>query len=783
MTIALTGNQLDLAEAVAGFTARHAPIASTRAALAEFAAGQPQPSWQALVRQGFHALHLPESAGGDGAGLVELAVVLEQAAFGLFPGPLLPTVLAGQLIAEHAPEGLAGWLLPRLVAGATAAGAVTAAGLRAVKSGGGWRVSGESAPVLGAAGAQILILGAQADGRTVWFAADAATRENIEVVPAEPVDLTRDVARLRLDELAVPDEQVLDVDLDRVRDLAAALFTAEAAGVARWCQQAGLEYAKVREQFGQAIGSFQAIKHKCARLFARSQLITAAAWDAAVAHGQDPGQFALAAAAAAASALPAATDLGLESVTLFGGIGYTWEHDIHLYWRRAMSLQALLGPAAAWPGRVAGLSRTTERRHDLRLDDEPDGLRAWAAETIAEAAAMAPDKQRRFLAERGLAAPHYPRPYGIEATPAAQVVIIQEFERAGLAQPSTTVGDWALPTLLAHGTDEQREAFVGPTLRGDLVWCQLFSEPGAGSDLASLRTRAEKADGGWRLDGQKVWTSQAAEADWAICLARTDPAAPKHKGISYFLVDMRSPGVEVRPLREANGGYLFNEVFLTGVFVPDDRLVGHPGDGWRLARTTLGNERVNIATGMGRRQVRPMDYLAALGDQAPPEALTECGAITADLLAFAAMSQRLLLRQIAGLQQGPEASVLKVAAAWNATRLQQAALGWQGADAATLDGTAGAAAQRYLSLPPTLIGGGTLEIQLNVIAERVLGLPRLAAPLRPSGSPVRLALSREAQLAPEITTCDWRPPLVNVSIRDLSGPDGLSARPPRHRAA
>jgi alkylation response protein AidB-like acyl-CoA dehydrogenase len=695
VTIALTGSQQDLAEAVAGFTARHAPLAATRAAFDELAAGQPQPSWQALVRQGFHALHLPESAGGDGASLVELAVVLEQAAFGLFPGPLLPTVLAGQLIAEHAPEGLAAQLLPRLAAGAPAASTVTAAGLRAVPSGDGWRVSGQSAPVLGGAGAQILVLGAQADGRTVWFAVHAGARDNIEVLPAEPADLTRDVARLRLHDLAVPAEQVLDLDLDRARDLAAALFAAEAAGVARWCQQAGLEYAKVREQFGQVIGSFQAIKHKCARLFARSQLITAAAWDAAVAHGQDPGQFALA-AAAAAGALPAATDLGLETVTLFGGIGYTWEHDVHLYWRRAMSLQALLGPAAAWPRRVAELSRATERRHDLRLDDEPDGLRAWVAETLALAAAMAPDKQRRFLAECGLAAPHYPRPYGIAASPAAQVVILQEFERAGLAQPSTTVGEWALPTILAHGTDEQRETFVGPTLRGDLVWCQLFSEPGAGSDLASLRTRAERADGGWRLDGQKVWTSQAAEADWAICLARTDPAAPRHQGISYFLVDMHSPGVEVRPLREANGGYLFSEVFLTGVLVPDDRLVGHPGDGWRLARTTLGNERVNIATGMGRRQVRPVDYLAALGDRLPPDALaqalTECGAITADLLAFTAMSQRLLLRQIAGLHQGPEASVLKVAAAWNATRLQRAVLGWQGTDAAALDGPAGAAA-------------------------------------------------------------------------------------------
>jgi alkylation response protein AidB-like acyl-CoA dehydrogenase len=732
VTIALTTDQQELAAAVAGFTARHAAIAATRAAFDDLGAGRPQPSWQELVEQRLHAIHLPESAGGDGAGLTELAVVLEQAAFGLFPGPLLPTVLAGQLIAEHATPPLAGRLLPDLASGATAATAVTAAGLRADRGGDGdgWRVSGQTPPVLGAASARILVLGAQTgDGETVWFVLDAAPGpEGLEVVAAESVDLTRDVAHVRLADVPVSLEQVLAVEEDRVRDLAAALFAAEAAGVARWCQQAGLAYATVREQFGVPIGSFQAIKHKCARLFARTELITAAAWDAAVAHGQDGDQFALSAAAAAVIAAPAAVDLGLETVTLLGGIGYTWEHDVHLYWRRAISLAALLGPPGGWQRRLARLSATTERRHVLRLDDESEQVRPWAARTLAEAAPLPPADQRRFLAERGLAAPHYPRPHGIGASPAAQVVIAQEFARAGLAQPSATVGDWALPTILAHGTDEQRETFVGPTLRGEIRWCQLFSEPGAGSDLASLRTRAVQAAGGWLLDGQKVWTSQARQADWAICLARTDPEAPKHKGISYFLVDMRSPGVEVRPLREANGSYLFNEVFLTGVFVPDDRLVGRPGDGWRLARTTLGNERVTIAGGLGRRQEMPADYLpapdAACPGEVPAEVLAECGALTADALAFAALRQRLLLRQIAGAEPSAEASVLKVVDAWNATRLRRAVLGWRGADAAAFGGPAGDAAQRYLSLPPTLLGGGTLEIQLNVIAERVLGLPR-----------------------------------------------------------
>jgi alkylation response protein AidB-like acyl-CoA dehydrogenase len=255
-------------------------------------------------------------------------------------------------------------------------------------------------------------------------------------------------------------------------------------------------------------------------------------------------------------------------------------------------------------------------------------------------------------------------------------------------------------------------------LRGDIAWCQLFSEPGAGSDLASLQTRAVKVDGGWLVNGQKVWTSMAAEADWAICLARTDPGAPKHKGISYFLVDMRSPGIDVRPLREANGGYLFNEVFLTDVFIPDSGLVGAPGEGWRLARTTLGNERVNIAASMGVRRGLPTDYLP--GAPVPDEVLAEAGAVTAGALAFAAMRQRLLLRQIAGLQPGAEASVLKVVATWNDIATRRAVLGWHGPDAAVRSDPA----QEYLSLPPVLIGGGTMEIQLNVIGEHVLGLPR-----------------------------------------------------------
>ena len=726
MSIALSEDQKALAESVAAVTARHASKEATRAEFEDLASGIWPLSWRALVEQNLLGLHLPPEAGGDGAGLVELAILLEETAFGLLPGPLLPTVLTSLLVSQHAGPELRERLLPAFVAGETGACATDASGLTATRTAGGWEISGTTVPILGAVSAQTHILGAHtADGpgETIWFVVEAAQRDAFTVTTLRSVDLTRDLGRVTLSGLPVGTEQVLDLDSARLRATAAALFSAEAAGVARWCQTSGLAYTKVREQFGRTIGSFQAIKHKCARLFVRSETIAASAWDAAEAFSQDADQFALAAASAAVICLPGAVDIGLETVTLFGGIGYTWEHDTHLYWRRGMSLANLLGPRGRWELELGEIARKIERHHDLQLD-EPENLRAWVADRLADAAAQPAGGQRAYLAAQGLASPHYPRPYGIAADPVAQVVISQEFERAGMIQPTTTIGEWALPTILAHGTEEQREAFVATTLRGDVIWCQLFSEPGAGSDLASLRTRAEKVDGGWRLNGQKVWTSSAQEADWGICLARTDPEVPKHKGLSYFLVDMHSPGLEVRPLREANGGYLFNEVFFNDVFVPDARLVGQPGDGWRLARTTLGNERVNIASGMGRRRDLPADFLAALGANPPQETLRQAGALTADINAFGALCQRLLLRQLSGLQPGAEASVLKVASAWNDTNLRRAVMDWQGPEAASVDGAGGEAVQHYLSVPPTLIGGGTLEIQLNVIGELVLGLPR-----------------------------------------------------------
>ena len=320
MGIALGEEQVALADSIRSFLTRRVTTAQTRAEFEDLAAGMWPAVWDSLRAQGFLGLHLPESAGGDGAGVVELAVLLEESARALLPGPLLPTVLTGLAVSRY---GTSDALLARFADGATA-GAATTAGLSASRIDDGWRVSGTTGPVLGALSGEFLLLGAE----PVWF---VVPREQVVVTAAEHVDLTRDTGTVTLTDVTVPDEAVLRVNTEQLRALMAVLCAAEAVGVARWCQEAGLAYAKVREQFGRPIGSFQAVKHKCARLFAQVELMTAAAWDAASAADGDDDQATLAAAAAAVLCLTGAVDIGLETVTLFGGIGYTWEHDVHLY--------------------------------------------------------------------------------------------------------------------------------------------------------------------------------------------------------------------------------------------------------------------------------------------------------------------------------------------------------------------------------------------------------------------------------------------------------------------
>jgi 3-oxochol-4-en-24-oyl-CoA dehydrogenase len=467
------------------------------------------------------------------------------------------------------------------------------------------------------------------------------------------------------------------------RAVAVALQAAEAAGVMRWCLDCAVSYIKVREQFGRPVGSFQAVKHKAGKLLVSVELAIAAAWDAVRSLNGDPAQRTLAVAGAAVATLGSAIDAAVDAITLLGGIGATWEHDVHLYWRRAMSLAAMTGPTGGWQAELGAAALRTAREPSFALADDDKEFRARVGQIMDEALVLPPDDasgrahgrperavgpRRSHLADAGLVAPRWPAPWGLGATPVQQLVIADEYAKRALTAPSTVIGEWAMAPILAHGTQDQARRFASPTLHGQIVWCQLFSEPGAGSDLAALATRAVKVPGGWRLEGQKVWTSAAHEADWGICLARTDPAAAKHKGLSFFLVDMRSAGIEVRPLRQASGQSEFNEVFMTGVFVPDDCLVGEPGDGWRLTMTTLSSERLSISATMpvSGEPIRSL-ILADTYCGSRDEALRVLGAVHARAAAVSALQASETLRRI---------------------------------------------------------GGGTLEIQLNVIAVRILGLPR-----------------------------------------------------------
>jgi 3-oxochol-4-en-24-oyl-CoA dehydrogenase len=355
-----------------------------------------------------------------------------------------------------------------------------------------------------------------------------------------------------------------------------------------------------------------------------------------------------------------------------------------------------------------------------------------AAREAATRIASAPASERRAaLADAGYAAPSWPTPFGLAASPAACLVIDDELSQAGLARPDIVIGGWAIPAILGHGTEAQADRFAAPTLRGEITWCQLFSEPEAGSDLASLRTRAERTDGGWLLTGQKVWTSLARQADWAICLARTDGSVPKHKGLSYFLVAMDSPGIDIRPLREITGRKMFNQVFLDQVFVPDECLVGAPGDGWRAARTTLASERVAMGAGssVGTAVEQLLSLAAGSGATADPVVRQQLGSHIAQGMAVSLLDLQAVIAQLRGADPGPLAAVRKLVGVSHRQAVAETAFELTGPAGAVTDGNGDEGngnemLAEFLLTRCLSIAGGTTQILLSLIGERLLGLPR-----------------------------------------------------------
>ena len=631
MPIAMTQEQQALQASLRDWAKRTAPVAVARQ-------GASTALLNDLAALGVFAIPL------DGGTVTDLAAALEQLAWALTPGPVLPTALAGLLLARSGREELRSRAGPgHRLRRARPPGTLT--GTR--QADGGLRVTGETGPVLWAAGHLLAPAALSDDGADgdVWFLLETG-QPGVAVDRLAPLDFSRELAAVRLGDTVIPPENLLPgLRTESVRDLAATLFAAEAAGVAAWCSGTAADYAGTRRQFGRPIGEFQAVKHLCATMACRAERAAALAWGAARAADETPAEHPLAAAAAAALALDDAVDNAKDCIQVLGGIGFTWEHDAHLYLRRALALRQLLGGSPGW------------RTHAAQLQG---GLR--------------------------------PPPAG--PVPAAQ---------PGPKPPPSTPG----PAPQSPDTAPRRSRNASSARRS------APRSPGASCSASPRPARTWPRYGpgrcgpteGWLLTGQKVWTSLAHEADWAICLARTDPDVPKHEGITFFLVNMHAPGIDIRPLREITGRTMFNEVFLDDVFVPDDCVLGAPGDGWRVAMSTLATERV----AMGGGQDEAVQNLLAAGGAANPDYAERTGVHVASGRAVALLELR-----------GAHPAIRKLIGTGHRQAVAETALELLGPAGAA----EGEASYEFLLTRCLSIAGGTTQILLNQVAERVLGLPR-----------------------------------------------------------
>jgi hypothetical protein len=719
MSLAISAEHRALAQTVADFLTDHQSRAASRALLEAQTDALPA-FWAELGALGLLGLHIPEEHGGSGFGLAETLVVVEQMGRQLAPGPFVPTVITGALLAAAGSDELRKRLLPGLADGSV----IGAAALGGEVTRAGGAATGQAGVVISGHLADVLLVPAGDDVLVIEKSGGGVQTE----VPAN-LDQSRRAARISLD--AAP-ATVLPGARGLLTDIARAMFAAEAAGLAAETTEQAAEYAKLRHQFGRPIATFQAVKHHCANMLVAAELGTAAAWDAGRAGIGGGDQLSFTAAIAAVLAVPAAVSNASLNIQVHGGIGFTWEHDAHLYLRRAAAIAAVLDTERA-AIEVTDLVRGGVRRAAaIELPAEAEPIRAAIGPDVARLRDLAGEARKQALIETGYAVPHWPAPWGRGAAAIEQLVIEQEFAAAGIKRPSYGITSWIILTLIQHASAEQVQRWVRPALNQDVIWCQLFSEPGAGSDAAGIRTRATEvkgdgeAAGGWRINGQKVWTSGAHLADFGLATVRTNPDVPKHEGITMMVIDMHAPGVTVRPLKMPNGGSDFNEVFFDDVFVPGSDVVGPVDGGWTVARATLGNESVSIGGGDGGRTMPAEVFIAPL--DAHPERLAggagRVGRHIARTHVMGVLNQRSAYRAVAGGGPGPEGNITKLLLSELGHETAAILAELAGPDAAFTDGVGAIAARLVLMNRAMSIAGGTSEIKRNQIAERILGLPR-----------------------------------------------------------
>ncbi|HVX17354.1 MAG TPA: acyl-CoA dehydrogenase [Acidimicrobiales bacterium] len=717
MSIAITDDHAALAASVAGFLEQHRSRAAARALLDGAPDALPE-FWAEAAALGWLGLAIPEAHGGSGFGLPEAVIVAEQLGAAIAPGPFVPTMIAGAVLSAAGSTEQRARHLPGLAAGTTVGAVATAGDVELRGATGAKTAHGNAGVVVSGGLADLLLVAAGAD-----LAIIDASGAGVDITVPTNLDPTRPSARVQLDGAradVVPGGRRILIDLARV------LFAAEATGIARACTDQAAAYAKERKQFGRVIATFQAVKHHCANMAVATELATAAVWDAARAAASDGDQLTYLAAVAASLAVTAAELDAQLNTQVHGGIGFTWEHDAHLYLRRASTLMSVVDPVVAATEVTDQARAGTTRDGHIELPPEAEPIRAEVQKFLAGLDGLDADARRDALIESGYAMPHWPKPWGRDASAVEQLVIEQEFTSAGVQRPQLGITGWVILTLIQHATDDQVTRWVRPALNQELIWCQLFSEPDAGSDAAGITTRGTRVDGGWLVNGQKVWTSGAHQAAFGLATIRTNPDVPKHEGITTMVIDLHAEGVEVRRLKMPTGDSEFNEVFFNDVFVPDDDVVGPVDAGWTVARATLGNESVSIGGGQGGMSI-PGNLLIGAYD-AHPERMADgparIGRYIAQQQAMQLMNLRSAHRAVAGAEPGPEGAITKLVLSEighdSAAILHTLA----GPEGAFLDGATDLSGRLVLLHRAMSIAGGTSEIKRNQIGERILGLPR-----------------------------------------------------------
>ncbi len=711
MSIAITDEHRSLAQTVSDFLRNNGARAANRALLT--AETEELPSyWTEMGKLGWLGLHLPEEHGGSGFGMPELVVVAEEFGRAVAPGPFVPTVIASATLAAIGSEGQQSKWLPGLADGSIV-GSVALSGDVTVTDG---KASGSAGVVLSGHLANVLLVGVGDDVAVIDGRNGGVTTK----VPAN-IDPARRSAKVKLDEAPA---ELIEGGRAVLTDLARLMLAAEATGVARECTVSASDYAKVREQFGRPIAMFQAVKHHCANMAVDTELATAVVWDAA--RAADGDQASYTAALAATLALPAAAQNAQLNIQVHGGIGFTWEHDAHLYLRRATAIEAIIDTEAASIHVTDEVRRGVKRSRHVDLPPEAEPIRDSVREVIERVRDLDETARNKALVESGYVMPHWPKPWGRDADAIEQLVIEQEFAAAGIKRQGYGITGWVILTLIQYATADQVARWVVPGLNHEVIWCQLFSEPDAGSDAAGIKTRAIRVDGGWVINGQKVWTSGAHLARYGLATVRTNPDAPKHSGITMMVIDMHAKGVTVRPLKMATGNSDFNEVFFDDVVIPDDDVVGEVNGGWTVARATLGNESVSIGGGEGGMSL-PVDNFIAPLDAHPgrlPGGAGRVGRHVAKVQAMGMLNLRSAHRAVAGGGPGPEGNITKLVLSETGHEAAAIMAALAGTDLAFLEGKGALGGMLTLANRAMSIAGGTSEIKRNQIGERILGLPR-----------------------------------------------------------